>query len=539
MARPPQKNLIDGLFAKARSEAQKRAKADTHHQKAAHLRTLLMGCQARLEADRSRYKSVRSPRQTGKSTGVMLITLIRCLEKAGAEWVVIGLTRPSIKRIYWGALKALNQAFELGLEFQHQELTATLPNGSKIYFVGADNIGEIEKLRGGRYDGAVVDECKSFEPSVFEALIHDVLEAALMAKNGELTIVGTPGDVLEGPFYLATCTPPVVMTAANGERRLSNAPVGTLPEYPALWVLHQWTMRDNTTAFETGKGGTYTMWDQALEVKRKNGWADDHPTWRREYLGHWVADNRRTVFRYRTYLHDYVPAEDTLWGLPEAVAKSELRRVVGMDLGTRDGTAIVVWAYSDSEPGMWELYSEKRTREPGERFPVSEVAAWFREVEEEYGPFHGGVVDTAGLATMVVDTLAIDHGVNLEPAEKKEKVDHIELFNNDLDAGLIHVRKGSALSQELRTARWAEKPLERNKKEEDPKVPNDITDAGVYAFRWSRHRQAKPLVPTTPLFSPQWFNERAQQDLRAAQTRAREALDPAGKLDRRWWDDTN
>jgi hypothetical protein len=126
-------DLVTALFATTRRDALKRRSSDTYLEKASQLRTLLMPTQKRLEADRSLRVAVRSPRQTGKSTGVMLIVTIRTLEKSGAEWVVVGLTRPSVKRIYWAALKKLNEAFELGIEFQHQELVATLPNGSKIY----------------------------------------------------------------------------------------------------------------------------------------------------------------------------------------------------------------------------------------------------------------------------------------------------------------------------------------------------------------------------------------------------------------------
>lgn len=61
----------------------------------------MMGHQRVLESDGCRWISVISPRQTGKSTGVMLLVTLRCLQTAGAEWVVIGLTRPSVKRIYW------------------------------------------------------------------------------------------------------------------------------------------------------------------------------------------------------------------------------------------------------------------------------------------------------------------------------------------------------------------------------------------------------------------------------------------------------
>jgi hypothetical protein len=537
MARRHTSNLINALLADARDAQAKAKTGDTWHLKAGHLRTRLYAMQARLEADRSKRKSVRSPRQTGKSTGVMLITVIRCLEKAGAEWIVVGLTRPSIKRIYWGELKALNKFYELGLTFNNQELIARFANGSSISFVGADNIGEIEKLRGGRYDGVVVDECKSFDPGVFEALIHEVLEAALMAKDGELTIIGTPGDVLEGPFYLATCSPAVLLEMPDGSKRYSNRPLGAETDHPAMWSLHEWTLRDNVTRFRRQDGSEYTMFDQALAIKATNGWADDHPYWLREFEGKWVADTSLTVFRYRTYVHDYVPAQDTQWGLPEECSKHVWHRVLGVDLGTRDGTAFVVWAFSPTYPGLWELYSDKRTREPGERFPVSEVAAWYAEVEAEYGPFIGGAVDTAGLGTMILDTLAVDHGMTvLEAAEKKEKVDHVELFNNDLDARLIHVRRDSALSRELRTARWAEKPwVGRAKREEDPKVPNDVTDAAVYAFRWCRHRQAKAKVEAPALFTNEWWQAEAARQLESAKAEARARHDLAGALDAPWW----
>lgn len=549
MARKLQdKDLLNALFAEARKEALKRRSGETWAQKAAHLRLMLMEIQRVLEMDPARRIAVRSPRQTGKSTGVMLIVTIRCLERSGAEWVVLGLTRPSVKRIYWSALKELNKAFELGITFQHQELIATFQNGSKIDFAGAESIAEIEKFRGGRYDGVVIDECKSFAPRVFSELVHDVLEPALMAKNGQLFIIGTPGDYLSGPFYLATCEEPVVLEGADGQRRLSNAPYGTSPELQAIWSLHQWKLEDNTTRFERADGTTYTMWDQALDIKNRNGWTDDHPTWRREYLGHWVADDHRRVYRYRPHLHDYRPCNDTRWGLPESFEQTGWRTVIGVDFGTRDGTAMVVWAYHPHEPGLWELYSDVRrvniqkVREGdklvdrGERLSVTDIAEWYKELETQYGPFDGWPADPAGLATMVMDTLAVEHGVYLEPAEKKEKLDHIDLFNNDLDAGLIHVRRGSPLSEELEAGKWDETKLEKGKKEEDRSVPNDVADASLYAYRWCNHRRAKARVDVSQMYTTKWWEQYAQADLEAARKRARDAHEQRDALDGKWWE---
>ena len=44
-----------------------------------------------------------------------------------------------------------------------------------------------------------------------------------------------------------------------------------------------WNIRDNEAK--------PAQWANALATKRRRGWSDDHPTWRREYLGEWVADN--------------------------------------------------------------------------------------------------------------------------------------------------------------------------------------------------------------------------------------------------------
>lgn len=532
---------MDALFATARKEAQKRRSSDTWVQKAGQLRTLLMPIQVRLEADGSRRIAVRSPRQTGKSTGVMLIVTIRCLERMAAEWVVVGLTRPSVKRIYWTALKKLNEMFDLGIEFQHQELIATFKNGSKIYFVGAENIGEIEKLRGGRYDGVIIDECKSFAPTVFTELVHDVIEPALMAKDGQLFIIGTPGDHLAGPFYLATCEDPVVTEVVNeigertGEQRLSNAPYGTTPEHPAMWSLHQWRLEDNVTQFERRDGVKFTLWEQALEIQKRNGWSDTHPTWRREYLGHWVADDLKRVYRYKPHLHDYTPSPFTKYGLPKALEQQGWRTVIGCDFGTRDGTALAVWAYHPHMRGLWELYSEVRRVDKGERLSVTDIATWYKEVEADFGPFDGWPADPGGLATMVIDTLADEHGVFLETAEKKEKLDHIELFNADLDAGLIHIIAGGDLSKELLASRWDEKKMEKGKREEDRNIPNDAADAALYAFRWCNHRRAKDRRFHEPMYSPAWWNEVAEVELAEARAKARKTVENAGALDGEWW----
>lgn len=560
MSRARRTDLLDSLFASVAHESRKRRQANVWTNKAQSLRALLRPHQQRLEADRAFRIAVRSARQVGKSTAALLIACIRCLEQAQSDWIVIGLTRPSVKRIYWSALQRLNDkdtGLDLGLKFQFQELTATFPNGSRIFFVGGDNWAEIEKLRGGRYHGAIIDECKSFPLAIFEALLQDVLEPALMGQAGQMYLIGTPGDQLVGEFYLATCEPPV-LRGIDQDRRWSNRPYGVEAWVPpggleaeAIWSFHRWTLRDNDIQFEDPRTKErFTLWDKALKIKADRGWADDHPTWRREYLGEWVATDGRFVYRYKPHQHDYIPLQDTKWGLPERAWAAGLKTVVGFDFGKRDGTAIVVWAYSLTSPDVWEVYSEKRVAAVGQKMPISMIAEWYKEVEAEYGPFEGGVYDWAGLGEMIADTLAEDHQIYLlEMAEKKLKNDHIESFNNDLDAGYIHVRRGSELSAELVGNRWLDKNLLRvkdshgerevlntEKRQEDPATPNDLCDASLYSFRWCRHRSFKTLpAPGLPMFSRDWYRELAAEELKRAQDAAKAAREPA-QLDAPWWD---
>lgn len=544
-------DLLDALFAQTRQDAVKRAAATKHADKALQLRTLLMPSQVRLEADMARRIAVRSPRRTGKSTGVLLIVTIRCLEHAAAEWVVVGLTRPSVERIYWSALKQLNEAFELGIKFQHQKLIAEFPNGSKISFTGAENIGEIEKLRGGKYDGVVIDECKSFGAHVFTELVYDVLEPALLDREGQLFVIGTPGDILAGPFFLATCEEPVRRPHKDGTDRYSNWPVGSSCPGIAEWSLHRWTLKDNTTIFRAPRTGReFTLWDEALALKAQRGWADDHPTWRREYEGHWVANLLKQVWRYRPHIHDYDPLADTLWGIPEIKGPDgkpiPWKSCIGVDPGTRDGTGMVVWAWHPHTQHMYEVYSERRSvkgprdrnrklteRETSEvdRLSVSVLARWYKELEEKFGPFEGSVSDPAGLATMVMDSLA-EEGVYLEVAEKIEKLDHIELFNNDLDAGFVHVRRGSDLSEDLLNGRWDAKKLDKGKLVEDDAVPNDVSDAGLYGWRWCNHRRATPVPDRHEMFTARWYRDQAAIELAELRKRTER---PAENMDSDWW----
>jgi hypothetical protein len=528
----PRQHLLDHLFAQLKTRAEK-VQPTSEKDKADFIAGNRMPVQARAAGDPSRRKSVRCPRRAGKSWYVLSEALEGCLRKKNSVWVVVGLTRPSVKQIFWALLKQLNRDLELGLTFLEVELTATFFNGSTILFRGAESRSEIEKLRGGQYDGVIIDECKSFHPLILSELVQDVIEPALSDRRGKLILVGTPGEILAGPFYEATCEPPIETLGADGDIRYSNCPFGQKAKGTAVWSFHTWTLQDNIEMPH--------LWAEALEIKRIRGYRDDHPTWRREFLGHWVASNNILVYRYVPSKHNWDG-----FALPDG---HEWRKVLALDIGYHDADAICVWAYSPTSYHVYNTYAEKRRHQN-----ITELAKWIQQVRTEECANQPEVMtgDFGGLATKVFAELAETHGLAFEPAEKKEKNDFIEIMNNEYDAERIHILydesapqvdengKPLTLSAELLTNRWLEKTLGTPKKTEDPKTPNDLCDAHLYGWRWCDHRRAQPPERRLTAGSTEWWLEKQKKEFEAALAihMNNKSPDEARNMDNDWWENS-
>lgn len=484
---------VQALFEHHARKAQKKPVDLTDHDKADILVNAMQPHQRALHDSLSDHDAVIAPRQTGKSWGVLLLVFSRCLRKAESQWVIVGPTLESLKRIYMSVYRMLNRKFELGIRFNKTERTFHFTNGSVIHFIGADKDGEIDKVRGGAFDGVVVDESQFFPLADFDYMLEDVLEACVAARRGRLIIIGTPGSVLQGEFYLATCTPAQARPTDDGEPGPpSNYPAGSLPG-EALWCKHSWSPEVNKAAPH--------IWARALKLKAKKGWSDTHPKWRREWLGQWVATDDVLVYRYSTW-NSYRPEE-----LPELPGGQTWRRVLGVDLGSTDGTAMVVWAYSPHSPNLYQLYSKKEVKTDLQSINVSFIVKWRNQLDELYGPFDQEVCDPGGLADIILETILDDHGIFWEKAEVRQKEDHIELFNDDLENRRIFLLRGSPLEVEMLGNRWLkDKKLNvvppKGKRKEDPMTPNDICDAALYAFRACYHRRyISPIVQVTTMES--------------------------------------
>lgn len=489
------------------------------------------------------YLSLRCPRRAGKSHGMTSLALWLGESRPGSRILIISLTLKSTKENFWsgapGGIIKQNHTHDLGLKFNHTDNVWVHENGSRGRLAGAETVADIERLRGAaaEADIAIVDECKSFAPELLNELIRDVLEPGLMTRDGILILGGTPGSIPVGTFYEATDARArtdsggITCIPVEEEDGPAYAHLGDL-ERRELWRLHTWTIQDNTAAPR--------QWARALGNKKRQGWADDHPTWRREYLGEWVTDATDLVYAWAGHKHKeghvtWYPekkSKENPTGLPQD--KGPWRFVLGVDLGYVDESALVLAAYSETLKELRVVYDFKA---PG--MTLDTFLEEILQVIERYGRPDAIVADTAGGGSkMLVETLNQRYGLGIEPAKKTEKQDHIELVNSDFAAGRIKIIPGSDLAHELSGLQW---DLSRESKmvlartgrlREDPSCPNHLCDALLYLYRYSYHFWSSSPAPSLEKGTTEWWAEFERAQLEAALKKRREGKDDPHGLQR-------
>ncbi len=506
--------LFDSLAAEFGGSAKTTA-AD--NRLAENIRASLFPKQANLLVDASRRKAVICPRRAGKSWSALSCAYYTCLTKPWSNCMIIGLTLKSLKGIYWErVLPVFERTFGIQTNKHHTEMKIRFANGSLITFAGAETRAEIEKLRGPSYDWVVIDEGASFSPAVLDELVGDVFRRALMDRKGTIMLIGTPGHVLEGSFYHGTYPGALDHKDVPYSRTYDDPePFWTRNKSNRTWrwSRHSWSVKENVALPHA--------WEESLADKEMEGWSDDHPTWRREYLGEWVSGSDIYVYAYPGLLKE--KADSVQWtpssrskenpsGLPDG---HEWRFVAGLDLGFEDDFAMFIGAYSLTKG---ELYHVLDIKQP--HLDVYQVADLIESTLKRFDNKVDAIVaDSVGLGKMVVETLNRRHGMNIIPAEKREKFDHIELVNADFHSGKIKIIPDSDLDLELRTLQWdlrksSKTDLARaGKLREHPSLPNHLCDALLYAWRYSHHYWANPVVKRHQVGTTQWFEDWEERSL--------------------------
>lgn len=425
--------------------------------------------------DTSTLKAALCTRRAGKTTSAVYAIAKAALEYDDALIPYVTITRENAQKVMWHELKLMNRRWEWGVSFNESTLTATFPNGSRVWLLGAKDKDDIDRLRGAKYPLAVLDEAASFGPHI-EELLLGVIIPALSDYDGTMLLIGTPGVIPSGLFFRVT-------TRAPGTEG---------------WSVHKWTQQDNTFLPDSARD---------LEtIRGKLGLDASDPRWRREYLGEWVLDDSSLVYKFMWGRNTYTKLpEDVQWDF-----------CLGVDLGFEDDTAFVVGAYSQYSPHFYvvETHAEQH-------MDISAVAERVKALDSKY-VFSRKVVDAGALGKMIKEELASRHGVYLEPAEKKNKLGFIEHINSDFLTGRVLIPEGEEeLIEELTTLPW-----HPEKREEHPKYKNHRCDALLYAWRDSRHYVGSaPEVET-----------RTPEQVREDEYEARLARQYAENAERSWYD---
>ena len=450
--------------------------------------------QRRFADSTSRDLAVIGSRRAGKTDMWPRITVAKALSRPRSLVRVWSHARQRAKELLWQRLAYLLGRHGIKHKAHEVELAYRFENGSEIRLVGADKDREIQKKRGDSTWVEVVLEAQNFG-SLLKPLLEDVIRPSLIDTRGSMMVEGTPGPLCSGYWWDIT-----------GGEDVAEVWQSKGSAEAAVFEVHRWTMLDNPFIPHARQ--------ELEELKARKGWADDNPTYLREWLGRWVNDLGALFYSFDLLRNTYNTRDVRPWG-------PGWTHVLGWDLGGKDDMALVCWGWHEGDPNLYEVFSWKKSGALS-----SEVMAVIDEQEKSKGlNIIKAVADTGGGGRMYVDDVMNRYTRHFEAASKTEKYHHVMLMNDDMRVGTIKVVPGSPLQEELiglmRDPDWPDPEKPDAPPTEDPSCPNHCADAGLYAFRAAMHylpRDAKPVR-----FTPHQADQYEEQQLRDFAKRRKQA----------------
>jgi phage terminase large subunit len=133
-----------------------------------------------------RWAAMACHRRAGKTVACVadLILDAKHTKKQDARFGYIAPLYNQAKDIAWIYVKRLTCDIP-GVTLNESELRADFPGGARVRLYGADNP---DRLRGGYFDGVILDEYADMRPSVW----GEVIRPMLMDRGGWAAFIGTP-----------------------------------------------------------------------------------------------------------------------------------------------------------------------------------------------------------------------------------------------------------------------------------------------------------------------------------------------------------
>lgn len=425
--------------------------------------------------DEAKLLSVLCTRRAAKSFSLGK-RFVRAMRKhPGCSCLYIGLTDESSERAIWkDVLKVIDRRYQLGAKFLDSKLTMTLPNSSVLYVMGMDrDETERDKLLGGKYAEIGIDEAQSFTIDL-RSMVFDTLKPAVADYRGVIGVYGTPGNLKKGLFYDLT----------NGRDPSAG---------PQRWVRegfsgHSWSTFDNPYMLEKWQG-------EIADLKAANPLIEQTPGFQQNYLGRWVIDDSKLVYRYKLGRNDF---SGTLPVFP----RGEWHFVLAIDLGFVDATSFTVLAYHDHDRTLYVLKSEKKTR-----LDLTDVSTRAAEIKTLW-PIEHVTID--GADKQSVEEMNRRHGLGAVAADKREKAEFIDIMNDEFIQERIKLAPDTQpLKDEYAQLIWDERKLEVRKRVEHPSCENHCTDGTLYGWRWCWQYLSEPLKKPAPRPGSPEFQQQA------------------------------
>lgn len=413
----------------------------------AKVRAQLFPQQEALIASPHRRKVSKAGRRGGKTHGLVALALDVAAQYPSEVIPVCERTIScAAAQKFWSELIAFNDVHKLDIDLHHTFKIATLPNRSRVMIAGCETLEQADKLRGGRYPAALVDEAQSYRGHVLEYLIDDVLSPALLDLNGSLIVAGTPRHVRQGPWF-EMC-------------------------HSAQWEQHFWSMLDNPF-IPGGKLGASMTPEQArkyredaLEAERAR--RQNSAAFRREWLGEWVEGDSSLMYDSFREAVNVIPC------MPAPLSEHPWRYCLSVDFGVVDPTAFVVLAWRRGDPNLYIVESVQ-----AEGLSPSVVASRMEGYRQRLhvNPIVG---DTNGQGKAFAQEYLHSFGVVVKPARKVAKALHVSFVNGDFASGRIKIVRSSNqdLTADLGMLPWNE---ERDNAAEG--FPDHLCDALLYGAR--------------------------------------------------------
>jgi hypothetical protein len=305
--------------------------------------------------------------------------------------------------------KRLNRDYKLGgrpVSSPHPQVA--FPNGSVVYFIGADSDRTIERLRGTpNLILCVIDECGLYDSDQLSKMIEAVTPG-LRPLAGALVLMGTPSlQGAQGTWYDAT-----------ENDKFTQVRFGYLDN-------------DRVPSF----ADVERLIDEELAAL---GYTRDSAYFKREYLCEFVVELAERVYQLtEANYYDGDAPED----LPECV--------VAGDVGVGDCDALLSLRWRRDSPFVWADDEQEASGQDSLAF-----SDMVKALNIKRRPFKIAVDPGGGGAKTILTVQRLNPGIPIKAAQKPAVSIQVRAVNMLAQSGRLKVKRGSKLALELAKPTW-------------------------------------------------------------------------------------